>query len=163
MQIYVVLNCKYSLLRLGLTHPFLLEYPLHELLFNIADLKIFRKFQENYMWQSSYPICPNKHPWHLLNFETLRCGTCLKKKSLAYLPTRKLQICWIWALSLSRNFLKIFRTNFWKNTPGRMLLISCDCSSNIFSIKGLKNNTGGVLYWLLLPIHQKKFFKIAVL
>ena len=135
-----------------------------QLLFNKAVLKIFGKSQEKYLWQTSYPICSNKRPQHLLNFETLRCDAYLKEYSIQHIyQLESLQICWIWVLSLPRNFLKIFRNTFSKSTPGRTLLISCDCALKIFTIKGLKNNTGGVLYWLLLRMHQKKFFKIAVM
>ena len=45
---------------------------------------------------------------------------------------------YLWAFNMScrkwfsRNFLKISRTTFSKNTTGGMLLISCDCSLKIF-------------------------------
>ena len=74
------------------------------LLFNIAVLKIFEKFPEKHLRQSSYYISSNKHPRRLLNFETvrrslkrgayLRPNAYLRKYSIQHICQLKgLQMC----------------------------------------------------------------------
>ena len=56
------------------------------LLFDIAFWKIFRKFQEKHLWQSSYCISSSRHPRCLLSFETARFllegGACFKVRDM---------------------------------------------------------------------------------
>ena len=50
------------------------DYMKIRLIFKIAVLKIFVKFQEKHPWQSSYCISSSKYPRNLLNFENVRCS-----------------------------------------------------------------------------------------